>query len=257
MVQQEYKMNKIILSVGADDRYLQNPHLKNYFKSISQNSNFDENALVYLGNNEVQLDYENIKVFKVNPESIVKKNSNNCIQHGEFLNSKNFDNYSDSDIIVFTDGDMTLQRNLNENEIKILRNLNDDDVYIGYNQSPNDTLVNEYFRLQPTQHIPEMFNNIGKIKVYNTGVVGMNKKTWNKLKNRYIELYDSINQLFRHYAKQQWLICYIIGTEKYNIIEMGYEVHNHTHYPSPIGTTNENGLVKYNGETVLFKHRWF
>ena len=85
----------------------------------------------------------------------------------------------------------------------------------------------------------------------------MNIKTWNKVKNSYIDKFDMINRLLRHYAKQQWLISYIIGTGDYNIIEMGYELHNHTHYPSPIGTTNENGLIKYDNKIVLFKHRWF
>ena len=251
--------NKIILSVGADDKYLQNPHLKKYLVSIDENSNFDENILVYLGKEVPNINHNNIKVLDVKPESIIKNNVNNCIQHGEFLNSDGFDKYSDSDIIVFTDGDMTLQRNLTDDELNVFRNLTDDDVYIGYNQSPDDTLENEYFRLHPiSDSIPEQFNGeLKNIKVYNTGVVGMNKKTWIKLKNSYIEKFDSINVLFHHYAKQQWLICYILGTENYNIIEMGYDIHNHTHYPSPLGTVNDNGIIKYYDNIVLFKHRWF
>lgn len=252
-------MNKIILSVGSDDKYLRNPHLINYLKSIDKNSNFDDNVLVYLGNNTPNIGLNKIRVFTVDPKSVIKNNINNCIQHGEFLNSSGFEVYSESDIIVFTDGDMTLQRNLNNHEVNIFRNLRDNDVFIGYNQSPDDTLENEYFRLHPiSSSIPEEFNGkLKNIKVYNTGVIGMNKKTWNKLKNSYIEKNDSISVLFRHYAKQQWLICYILGTENYNIIEMGYDIHNHTHFSSPIGTTNDGGIVKYNNNIVLFKHRWF
>jgi hypothetical protein len=252
-------MNKLILSVGSDDNYLTNPHLQNYLKSINENSNFDENILVYLGYNEPALNFEKISVFSVNPESIVKKNYNNCIQHGEFLNSKGFDSFLDSDVIFFTDGDMTLQRKLTDNELETFRNLKDNDVFIGYNKSTEDTLEDEYFRIVPNDNSPSNYFNIdlSQIKVYNTGVVAMNKKTWNKVRNSYIDRFDTINKLFQHYAKQQWLICYIIGTEDYNVIEMGYELHNHTHYPSPIGTTNENGLIKYDNKIVLFKHRWF
>lgn len=252
-------MNKLILSVGSDDNYLTNPHLQNYLKSINENSNFDENILVYLGYNEPALNFEKISVFSVNPESIVKKNYNNCIQHGEFLNSKGFDSFLDSDVIFFTDGDMTLQRKLTDSELETFRNLKDNDVFIGYNKSTEDTLEDEYFRIVPNDNSPSNYFNIdlSQIKVYNTGVVAMNKKTWNKVKNSYIDRFDTINKLFQHYAKQQWLICYIIGTEDYNVIEMGYELHNHTHYPSPIGTTNENGLIKYDNKIVLFKHRWF
>lgn len=252
-------MNKIILSVGSDDNYLNNPHLQNYFKSIRLNSNFDRNILVYMGNDVPQLPYENIDVFNVKPESVVKMNNNHCLQHGEFLNTESFDEFLDSDVIVFTDGDMTLQRKLTEEEIMFYRNLKDDDVYVGYNQSPVDTLKNEYFRLRPIDHnITNHFKeDLEKIKVYNTGVMGMNKKTWAKLKNIYVENFYLVEKLFGHYAKQQWLISYIIGTKGFNIIEMGYDIHNHTHYPSPQGTTNKGGLIKYNDKVVLFKHRWF
>ena len=60
-----------------------------------------------------------------------------------------------------------------------------------------------------------------------------------------------------NYSKQQWLICYILGNEGFNIIEMGYDEHNHLHFKSPIGTTiNEKRDVYYNNNLVLFKHAW-
>ena len=63
--------------------------------------------------------------------------------------------------------------------------------------------------------------------------------------------------MFEHYAKQQWLISYIIGTENFNIIEMPYYIHNHKHYPSPVGTHQDNnGIVYYDNKVVLFKHKW-
>jgi len=253
------KNNKIILSVGSDDRYLNNIHLQNYLKTINENSNFDRNILTYLGEKEVSLEFNNIEVFRVDPKTVKKLTNINCLQHGEFLNSNSFDEFSENDVIVYTDGDMTLQRSLSENEILFLKNLNDNDVFIGYNKSPEDTLHDEYFRLSPRyNNYSDLFSeDLTKIKVYNTGVVAMNKKTWNKLKTEYIELFDKINSLFGHYAKQQWLICYLLFVNNYNVIEMGYEIHNHTHYPSPQGTTNENGLVKFNNSVVLFKHKWF
>jgi hypothetical protein len=249
-------MNKIILAVGADDNYLHNPHFNNYLNSINEHSNFDENILVYLGHQNIQTNNK-IKIFNLKPEAVIKKSPINCVQHGEFLKSNGFEKFSDNDIIVFTDGDMTLQRELSVNEINFLRNLSDNDVYIGYNQSPEDTLEAEYFRLEPRlNEIPKDLK-IKNIKVYNTGVVCMNKKTWYKLCESYIEKYDVIDNLFGHYAKQQWLICYILGNENYNVIEMGYDIHNHTHYPSPVGTSVENGYVMFNNKVVLFKHKWF
>jgi hypothetical protein len=64
--------------------------------------------------------------------------------------------------------------------------------------------------------------------------------------------------MFAHYAKQQWLISFLIGTrEDYNIIEMPYHIHNHLHFPSPEGTIQDkNGDVFFNNKKVLFKHKW-
>lgn len=252
-------MNKLILSVGADKKYINNPHLKKYLHSISINSNFDINILIYLDENKIELDYDNIKVLNVDPLTIKKPNVNNCIQHGEFLNSDFFEEILDSDIIVFTDGDMTLQRPLSDDEINLMRNLKDNDVFIGYNKSPEDTLHDEYYRLSPSiSDYSILFkDDLKNIKVYNTGVLCMNKKTWNKLKNEYITHFDEVSNIFNSYAKQQWLICLLLKRYNYNIIEMPYHIHNHTHYQSPLGTTNENGLIKFNNNVVLFKHRWF
>lgn len=251
--------NKLVLAVGADKNYLSNSHLQNYFKSINQNSNFDKNILVYLGNESVEKPCDNIEVFCVDPTTIRKPNKNNCLQHGEFLLAEGFSECSDSDIIVFTDGDMTLQRSLTDKELEFLKSFKDGDVSVGYNDSPTQTLFAESYKLQPKRsNWTTLFEyNLQNIKCYNTGVLCMNKATWKKLTELYVKTFDWVDNIFDHYAKQQFLISYIIGTKDFNIIEMGYNIHNHTHAPSPHGTTNENGLIKHNGEVVLFKHRWF
>lgn len=260
-------MNKIILCTGADKKYLSNIHFKNYLKSINQNSNFDQNILVYVGddnNGNVDAGYENINVCKISPDHIIALNPNNCIQHGEFIKADGFDSISGDDVIVFTDGDMTLQRPLSSEELEFLKNLKDGDVYVGYNASPNDTLHDEFYRLLPYKKHDEVFDidlqkiDLKEIKVYNTGVLAMNKNTWAKLSGQYIELYhDNVDKIFKHYAKQQWLISFLLGIFNYNVIEMPYDIHNHTHYPSPIGTTiDENKVVRFNDKVVLFKHRW-
>lgn len=252
--------NKIILAFGADELYLQNDQFVNYLNSVNCNSNFDKNILAYLSKNNIQIPYENIDVFNVNPESVLKKNYNNCIQHGEFLNTSKFDQFQDGDVIIFTDGDMNLQRNLNEQELAFLRNFKDGDVWVGYNESKNQTLATEAPRLDPRylNWMDKFEKNLNEIKCYNTGVLCMNKKTWKTMCGIYINKWDWINETLNHYAKQQFLISYIIGTENFNIIEMDYNIHNHSIYHLPEGSVKEsNGLLKYNGEVVLFKHKWF
>lgn len=248
---------KIILATGSDINYLGKSI--NYLNSIEKNSNFDLNYLIFLGNEEINSEYTKIKVLKLRPENLSTKNSFKCVQEGNFIKSDGFDeNVNDEDIIFFTDGDMTLQRPLNENEIELVKKMKDDDVYIGYNFSPKDNLHDEYFRLRPTGYISDIFSlDFRKIKCYNTGVVAMNKKTWRKLHLFYCEMFDEVNKMFEHYAKMQWLICYILAAKNFNVTEMGYDVHNHTHAASPHGTMiDKNGIVTFNNKVVLFKHKW-
>ena len=248
---------KIVLATGSDLNYLN--RINNYIDTIIKNSNFDENVLVYLGDEDVQINSDRIKLTKITPSSILARNSINCLQHGEFLYGKFFDGLNDNDVIVFTDGDMSLQRNLNEEEITFLKQFKDGDVYVGYNSSPTDTLYNESFRLGITGPSFDDFNFDWKsIKIYNTGVLCMNKKTWGRLLEEYLKLYPKIDTMFGHYAKQQWLISFIIGTQDYKINEMPYHIHLHNHYEIPEGgMKDENNIAYYNNKIVLFKHRWF
>lgn len=250
---------KLILATGSDLNYLNK--MRPYLKSIESNSNFDMNVLVFVGDDEIQLPYKNINIVNLPLSNIQSLNINKCVQHGDFLNSPQFDSItSDDDIIIYTDGDIILQRNLSDEEVEFYKSFKDGDVYVGYNASPTDTLSDEATRLGNTGIVSPHIK-IGlwpTTKVYNTGVLVMNKRTWKKLLETYNTFYPYVEPMFHHYAKQQWLISYIIGVnEEFNVIEMGYDVHNHKHYPSPEGTTQDNdGDVFFKNKKVLFKHKW-
>lgn len=250
---------KLILATGSDLNYLSK--MRPYLKSIETNSNFDKNILVFVGEDEMHLPFKNIEIANLPINNIQSLNMNKCVQHGDFLNSEMFNSITDDeDLIIYTDGDIILQRNLTDDEINFYKSFKDGDVYVGYNASPTDTLDDEANRLGKTGIIsPEIKIGVWKTtKVYNTGVLVMNKKTWKNLLGKYNELYPSVEPMFYHYAKQQWLISYIIGTDgDFNVIEMGYDIHNHKHYPSPEGTAqDQNGDVYFNNKKVLFKHKW-
>ena len=251
---------KIILATGSDRNYINK--IEPYLKSIESNSNFDKNILVYVGEDDMSLPYKNIDVVNLPINNIKSLNINKCVQHGDFLNSESFNFITkDDDIIIYTDGDMILQRNLSDDELNFYKSFKDGDVYVGYNESPTDTLEQEANRLFKTGIISTGIetNLWGKTKAYNTGVLAMNKRTWRTLLNYYNELYPLVDPMFYHYAKQQWLISYIIGVKpEFNVIEMGYDIHNHTKYQSPEGTfRDQNGDVYFNNKKVLFKHAWY
>ena len=250
-------MNRLILATGSDFKYLNK--IKPYLESLELNSNFDDNILVFLGDEDFTLKSNKLSLSKQSFTTIKALSPINCIQHGEFIFGSYFEKFDDNDVIFYTDGDMFLQRNITDEEREIYSNFKDGDVYIGYNASPTDTLSDESLRLGYRRVMfPEFDVDWRGIKVYNTGLIAMNKKTWKKLANDYIPLYPLVDKMFNHYAKQQWLISFLINTKSdYNVIEMSYEIHNHRHFPSPVGTTQDsNGNVYYNNKKVLFKHKW-
>jgi len=250
-------MIKIVIATGSDFKYLKK--INSYLKSLELNSNFDENILVFLGEEDLKMNNSKLSLAKQSPLTVKAPNPNNCLQHGEFIFNPYFDNFKDEDIVFYTDGDMYMQRNLTEDEIFMYRSFKDGDVYVGYNKSPDDNLFDESLRLgYKGINFPEFDVDWKTIKVYNTGILAMNKKTWVKLTNDYISLYPLVCEMFNHYARQQWLISFLIGTKSdYNIIEMPYEIHNHRHYPSPQGThQDKDGTVYFNNKKVLFKHKW-
>lgn len=250
-------MNKLILATGSNLSYL--TKINAYLRSIESHSNFDSNFLVYYGNDELKMQFQKIKLVNVYQRDLEILTSNSCLQHGEFLKSKTlYDVTSDNDIIFFTDGDIELQRNMTLEELEFFRSFRDDDVYVGYNASPNDTLYAESLRLGVINKNSNLLRyNLKQIKVYNTGVLAMNKKTWIKLMNQFIEYYPEADKLFSHYAKQQWLLSFLVNTKGYNVHEMSYDIHNHKHYPSPKGTRQDSaGIVYYKNKIVLFKHKW-
>jgi hypothetical protein len=245
-------MNKIILATGSDYKYLDK--IQRYLNSISENSNFDRNILVYLGDkNEINREYKNVEISILDKNKLQALNTNNCVQHGEFILSDLFDEVNESDVIVFTDGDVYLQRPLFDDEYSFMKNIKDNDVWVGYNAGPNDTLQDEFSRLQPTGYVfPYNFNNI---KCYNTGILCMNKKTWKRLSDSYVSLVGEVDKMFKHYAKQQWLISFIL--KDFKVYEMNYDIHNHNIYGAKYGMNVKGSDVYYFDKKSLFRHKWF
>lgn len=246
---------KLVLATGSDKGY----YLKilPYLESIQKNSNFDENYLVYLAEEPIKQGFKKIKVSHLQKDQIKAPSPINCNQHGDFLHTKELMALNDEDIICFTDGDIILQRRMSSGELELLRNLGDNDVLVGYNVSPNDTLYDEAMRLNYTGVIVPGLTDIDlrKIKVYNTGVLIMNKKTWWSVYEKYLEYWDRVDSMFTHYAKQQWLLSFIVNTMGYHVIEMSYQMHSHGHGGMPLGCYYKDGFAMNNGKKILFRHK--
>lgn len=244
---------KKILVTGATENYYNT--IVPYLKSIHINSNFDENILITLDFKKQE--FNKVKNYFLSNDFVINKNQNNCLQHGEFLKSEQFNNLKDEDIICFTDGDIILQRSLDNGEISLIESLRDNDVLIQYNANDKDNLLDEYYRLGALKSHQlfekEFESDLIKIPCYNTGVIICNLKTWNIIQKKYSEYFPEMKHFFSHYAKQQWILSYIIN-QNLNPILMGYSMHSHYHHGRIPETLFLNNESFYKNKKILFSH---
>jgi cephalosporin hydroxylase len=247
------KMKKV-LATGATENYYN--IIVPYINSIHLNSNFDDNILITLDFFKKE-QFNKVKHLYLNSDLVLNKNPNNCLQHGEFLKSNYFNSLKNEDIICFTDGDMILQRPLDNVEISLIESLKNGDVLVQFNAGMKDSLLDEYYRLAPRiEHnfFEQNFQcELFKISCYNTGVIICNLKTWNFIQEKYSEYFPKIKDIFRHYAKQQWILSYIIN--KYlNPIVMDYSMHTHYLHGRIPDTYFINNQSYYKNKKILFSH---
>lgn len=244
---------KKVLVTGATENYYN--LIIPYLKSIEKNSNFDENILITLDFKKEQ--FNKVKNCYLDNHLVVNKNPNNCLQHGEFLKSEYFKSLKDEDIICFTDGDIILQRTLSAEENILFESLKEDQVLVQVNAGHKDNLKDEFYRLSPTvKH--ETFENIFDTKLeqfpcYNTGVIIANLKTWNKIEKFYSFYFPKMRDYFTHYAKQQWILSYLLCKHLKPIL-MNYSLHCHSHHGRISNTSFAQQQLYYGNEKVLFNH---
>lgn len=239
-------MSKIILATASTNNY--SNKIFPYLNSIENYSNFDKNILITLDYHSNK-NFTKIDTYYLSNKIISNKNHNNCIQHGEFLKCPIFDTFDDDDYICFTDGDIIMQRGLDEDEKQLVLSLQDKDILVQYNNGKNDNLYKESKRLSSVTDLPYF----ERYPCYNTGVLICKLKTWKQISFYYSILYPLTSNIFRHYALQQWTLSYIINYI-FNPIIMSYTFHTHHHYGIIDGNTFKNNQIYYENELVLFAH---
>lgn len=176
-------------------------------------------------------------------------------QHGSFLQV--IDGELD-EILIFTDGDIVLQRPLTYQEMDWLGNLSNNSVACGYNSGPDETLAIEGNRLSPRFPLDAIGERFGlpldHTPCYNIGVIAARRSTWEAIYNAYMPLWKLASDAFQHPARQQWLVCAVIALLNLRVQVTPYSFHANGHYGTPPGVS-VNGAAYYNGELVAFRHR--
>ncbi len=178
------------------------------------------------------------------------------LQHGGWLNAVPG---KPEDVVIFTDGDIFMQRKFSEQELQALNEWPGGALGVSYNMGPYETLLHEaLFKLNPKVSDAEFLARWGRSTLehlcFNVGVMVARRETYQRLYDLYMPLWDEIGVYLEHQARQQWLISYLIGTQfKSGILD--YSVHTHAHFQLPPGVLiAKDGTAYYNNQEILFWH---
>lgn len=176
-------------------------------------------------------------------------------QHGSFLQVIDG---PDDETLIFTDGDIVLQRPLTEIEHVQLECL-EGAVSCGWNSGPTETLQIEaarlYPRVTPLQLAARMGQRVNTTPCYNIGVIAAKRATWQRIYDAYVPLWKTVTEAFGHPARQQWLVNYVIDALGIPVRRMSYSLHANGHYGIPPGVELRDGLAYYQGELVAWRHK--
>ncbi len=210
--------------------------------------------------------YPSISFVRMCSKDVRAPNPNGCLQHGAFVEGLvSTAGLRDEDYVIFTDSDMTVQRPFTDDEIDRLLV---GEVFSAMNWHPQETLAEELPALQPTvpaHAVSQAFPGIERLLCFNTGVLGATIRDWRRLLSLYVRRYPLVASYMQHYARQQWLLCWLLQTQGFRMIDPNSDfvrtVHTHGHEPRRAARLLSTGVdasdpanVRYRGTPVIFAH---
>jgi hypothetical protein len=176
-------------------------------------------------------------------------------QHGSFL--KVLDGEPD-EIIIFTDGDILMQRDFTPEELDWIETLPMGTISAGFNSGPHEHLLMQATMIQPLTDITAICkrwgSNLQDFIGFNVGVFIAHRATYQALYDAYLPLWEETGQYFRHAARQQWLMNWVIG-QKFKYRLLPYSFHANGHFGMPPGCRYVGDKVYSGNDLVLFRHK--
>lgn len=247
------KTPRLILATSTNEAYW--PRAEKCLRSYAEYSQLDNWALCIDCDPDPNFCFFHDFTFnRVNSSELPLPLNNWCLQDGSFLPYIPGD---PSEVIIYTDADLTMQRPFSDAELATLRNLQPGQFFVGYNAGPSDTLADEACRLGMKKSYAELDDMFGPLKFscFNWGCVAATRETWERICAIYVRLFPVVDQYLNHVAKQQWLLSWIVS-EYFTHIPMPTSFHCHRHYEIPEGCEFAAGKVYSRGYLSLFAHKF-
>lgn len=177
-----------------------------------------------------------------------------AIQHGSFLKVVKA---NAADVLVCTDGDFVMQRALDKSEKELL-NVKANEVVTSWNGGPHETLMVEAQRLGPLVGFEQIDYDWGGIvngsPIYNVGFLAAQKRTWQKIYDKYMLNWERVGTYFTHPARQQWLISWAIADLGLDVKVAPWSLHAHGHFGMKPGMERRDGQIYADGKLAAFRH---
>lgn len=177
-----------------------------------------------------------------------------CIQHGSFLQALPA---APSDVIMYLDGDVGMQRPLCDGELWWLANFPDNAVCATWNQI-GETLAQCATYIGPQRGPDELIATWGEIiqaaPSLNAGMVVARRSTWERAYDFYLKHWELATACFRHQARQQWLMCWTWAALGLDIQVMPWAFHAHGHFGLKPGMAYGPDGIYVDGKMAAFRH---
>jgi hypothetical protein len=181
-------------------------------------------------------------------------NETQCVQHGSFLHVVES---KPSEVLLYTDGDMVMQRGLDDSERELLA-LKNNQVLTSWNGGAHETLTLEATRLGMRCSMDDLIRDWGEVvktySIYNVGFLAMTRQTWRMVYTTYMLDWDRVSATFGHMARQQWLISYVIQSLGLDVKIAPWSLHAHGHFGLKPGMYYGQGGLWADGKLALFRH---
>lgn len=175
-----------------------------------------------------------------------------CIQHGSFLAA--LPGASD-DVLVYLDGDVTLQRPFDAGELAWLENFPESAVSAAWNRV-GETLAEEAVALGPKKSVADLAADWGGFDMpcLNAGVVVARRSTWERAYETYMAHWLLAGESFVHQARQQWLMCWVWAALGLKLEIMPWTFHAHGHFGLKPGMEMRADGVYADGKLAALRH---
>jgi hypothetical protein len=173
-------------------------------------------------------------------------------QHGRWLDA--LPGVRDDQLYILTDADITVQRDFTEAERVRLTDYDLETFGAAWDCGENDDLFQMAAKMGMTEGGDLFPMPWTSIPGYNTGVLAMRGRAWKRLRDLFECRAEGFWKVNPHRSRCQWLMCWCLHRLGLRADILPGSIHAHAHHGIPKGATVDNGVLRHNGETVLFRH---